>query len=520
MASYQALYRKWRPQTFEDVIGQRQITDTLRVQVRTNRLSHAYLFTGTRGTGKTTCAKILARAANCEHPVDGNPCNQCSACLGILDGSIMDVTEIDAASNNGVDNIRDLRDETRYVPAQVKKRIFIIDETHMLSSGAFNALLKIVEEPPDHVLFILATTELQKVPATILSRCQRFDFRRIGAEDIAQRLLYVAEQENISLTEGAARLIARLADGAMRDALSMLDRAATVGAIDEETAAAALGVLGRDDAMKLAESLKRQDLAEAVNLLGEYYNAGRDLAGVYNQLLDLIRDALLVKTSDGNSSKVAALLSPAYSAAQLDALCSGLPASALLEWSEIIRRTLDYMRKTTNRRMEAELCAVRLCTIEGLPDKQSSSGSVETPEEKTKQDVSVAATESQTSISADKTPENPSRQPIRNQWEKALEMIKESLGADAYSILNTSTQGIPEEDALIVLCRDPATETILRTPKYLGAIREIVKELGGKKLAIRLTGDKQVFFEQNESVKAILEKAKAFRVSAKTEELL
>ena len=272
--------------------------------------------------------------------------------------------------------------------------------------------------------------------------------------------------------------------------------------------------------MKLAESLKRQDLAEAVNLLGEYYNAGRDLAGVYNQLLDLIRDALLVKTSDGNSSKVAALLSPAYSAAQLDALCSGLPASALLEWSEIIRRTLDYMRKTTNRRMEAELCAVRLCTIEGLPDKQSSSGSVETPEEKTKQDVSVAATESQTSISADKTPENPSRQPIRNQWEKALEMIKESLGADAYSILNTSTQGIPEEDALIVLCRDPATETILRTPKYLGAIREIVKELGGKKLAIRLTGDKQVFFEQNESVKAILEKAKAFRVSAKTEELL
>ena len=216
---YQALYRKWRPQTFADVIGQQHVTDTLRAQLQSGRLSHAYLFTGTRGTGKTTCAKILARAVNCEHPGNGDPCNECAACRGILDGSVLDVTEIDAASNNGVDNIRDLRDETRYTPAQVKKRVFIIDEVHMLSIGAFNALLKTLEEPPEHVLFILATTELHKVPATILSRCQRFDFRRIGAEDIARRLLDVAAGEGIELTEGAARLIARLADGAMRDAL-------------------------------------------------------------------------------------------------------------------------------------------------------------------------------------------------------------------------------------------------------------------------------------------------------------
>ena len=239
---YQALYRKWRPQTFADVIGQQHVTDTLRAQLQSGRLSHAYLFTGTRGTGKTTCAKILARAVNCEHPVNGDPCNECAACRGILDGSVLDVTEIDAASNNGVDNIRDLRDETRYTPAQVKKRVFIIDEVHMLSIGAFNALLKTLEEPPEHVLFILATTELHKVPATILSRCQRFDFRRIGAEDIARRLLDVAAGEGIELTEGAARLIARLADGAMRDALSMLDRAAAAGAVDEETVTAALGV--------------------------------------------------------------------------------------------------------------------------------------------------------------------------------------------------------------------------------------------------------------------------------------
>ena len=282
---YQALYRKWRPQTFADVIGQQHVTDTLRAQLQSGRLSHAYLFTGTRGTGKTTCAKILARAVNCEHPVNGDPCNECAACRGILDGSVLDVTEIDAASNNGVDNIRDLRDETRYTPAQVRKRVFIIDEVHMLSIGAFNALLKTLEEPPEHVLFILATTELHKVPATILSRCQRFDFRRIGAEDIARRLLDVAAGEGIELTEGAARLIARLADGAMRDALSMLDRAAAAGAVDEKTVTAALGVMGQDDGIRLAEHLKTGDLAAAVGLLDEYYNAGRDLASVYDQML-------------------------------------------------------------------------------------------------------------------------------------------------------------------------------------------------------------------------------------------
>ncbi len=357
---YQALYRKWRPQTFADVIGQQHITDTLRAQLQSGRLSHAYLFTGTRGTGKTTCAKILARAVNCEHPVNGDPCNECAACRGILDGSVLDVTEIDAASNNGVDNIRDLRDETRYTPAQVRKRVFIIDEVHMLSIGAFNALLKTLEEPPEHVLFILATTELHKVPATILSRCQRFDFRRIGAEDISRRLLDVAAGEGIALTEGAARLIARLADGAMRDALSMLDRAAAAGAVDEKTVTAALGVMGQDDGIRLAEHLKTGDLAAAVGLLDEYYNAGRDLASVYDQMLGLIRDALLVKTS---KTDVSALISPAYSVKTLQALCDGLASSTLITWSRIISDSLDHMRTAANRRVEAELCAVRLCSL-------------------------------------------------------------------------------------------------------------------------------------------------------------
>ena len=226
---YQALYRKYRPRTFDDVVGQNHITDTLKRQVETGRLSHAYLFTGTRGTGKTTCAKILSRAVNCEHPVNGNPCNQCPSCLGIENGSILDVLELDAASNNGVDQVRALRDEAVYTPAAVKKRVYIVDEVHMLSTAAFNALLKILEEPPEHLMFILATTELHKVPATIKSRCQQFSFKRILPTEIAGRLAWVAEQEGIGLTAEGAALLARLADGGMRDALSLLDQCVAPG---------------------------------------------------------------------------------------------------------------------------------------------------------------------------------------------------------------------------------------------------------------------------------------------------
>ena len=243
---YQALYRKWRPKTFDEVTGQSHITDTLKTQVASSRLSHAYLFTGTRGTGKTTCAKILARAVNCERPVDGNPCNQCPACRGILDGSILDVLELDAASNNGVDQVRALRDEAAYAPAAVKKRVYIIDEVHMLTPAAFNALLKIMEEPPEHLMFILATTELHKVPATILSRCQRFSFKRILPEDIVNRLEYVASQEGIDLPADGAALLARLADGGMRDALSLLDQCAVGGGtIDRARVLDTLGLSGQ-----------------------------------------------------------------------------------------------------------------------------------------------------------------------------------------------------------------------------------------------------------------------------------
>ena len=262
---YRALYRKWRPQRFEDVVAQRGIVTALRNQVASGRVGHAYLFTGVRGTGKTTCAKIFAKAVNCLHPHNGDPCGECEICKSIDNGSILDVVEMDAASNNGVDDIRDLRDETAYTPSACHYKVYIIDEVHMLSTAAFNALLKTLEEPPAHVIFILATTEIQKVPATILSRCQRYDFTRIGPEDIAQRVEYIAGQEGLELTTGGAELISRLADGAMRDALSILDTCAGVTAkIDADVVRRMAGVTDRSYLFHISDALEAQDGAAAL----------------------------------------------------------------------------------------------------------------------------------------------------------------------------------------------------------------------------------------------------------------
>ena len=298
---YQALYRKYRPQTFDDVSGQLAVTQTLKTQLNTGKMSHAYLFTGSRGTGKTSCAKILAKAVNCLDPRDGNPCNCCEACKAIDSGACMDVLEIDAASNNGVDNVRDLRDDAIYTPSQVKMRVYIIDEVHMLSISAFNALLKIIEEPPEHLLFILATTELHKVPATILSRCQRFSFRRISQEDIAARLQYVAYQENIDLDDSAARVLARMADGGMRDALSLLDQcaSATTGELSADRVYACLGIAGEQKCGELMSCIARHDTKGALELFNRLYADGKDVAALLDELACLTRDLLVLKAAPG-----------------------------------------------------------------------------------------------------------------------------------------------------------------------------------------------------------------------------
>ena len=363
LTMYQALYRKWRPKAFADVVGQEHITQTLRRQAAQGRLSHAYLFTGTRGTGKTTCAKILAKAVNCQHPVDGDPCNQCQACLGIDNGSLLDVLELDAASNNGVDHVRALRDEAIYSPASVRYRVYIVDEVHMLSTAAFNALLKILEEPPAHLIFILATTELHKVPATILSRCQRFAFRRIRPQDIAQRLRYVAGQEGMALDEDAAELLARLSDGALRDALSLLDQCgASGGAIDTGRVLDVLGLAGNVQTAELMGCVLRREVKEALLLLDRLYRGGKDVGALLSELSTLTRDLLIRMTAPEGG---AALLSGGYDSAQLDSLSQGVNPTRLIYMATQLQTTAAALPLSANRRTDAELCLMRLCD-EGL----------------------------------------------------------------------------------------------------------------------------------------------------------
>lgn len=356
---YQALYRKWRPKTFSDVIGQSHITETLKRQVAEGRTSHAYLFTGTRGTGKTTCAKILAKAVNCEHPVDGDPCNQCPSCLGIENGTFLDVLELDAASNNGVDQVRALRDEAIYSPANVKKRVYIVDEVHMLSIPAFNALLKILEEPPEHLMFILATTELHKVPATILSRCQRYSFKRITPQDVSRRLSFVAQQESIDLRPDGAELLSRLADGALRDGLSLLDQcAAAGGVIDARAVLDVLGLAGNLQTAQLMDCVLRRDAKAALLLMNQLYADGKDVGAVLNELSTLTRDLLLRRTAPEGG---AALLSGGFDAATLDGLEKDVPGSRLLYLATTLQQATADLYYSSNRRTDAELCLLRLC---------------------------------------------------------------------------------------------------------------------------------------------------------------
>ena len=352
---YEALYRKYRPKTFDDVVGQPFITETLKTQVRTGRLSHAYLFIGTRGTGKTSCARILAKAVNCEHPVDGNPCNECDACRGIEDGSVLDVVELDAASNNGVDDVRMLRDEAIFSPTTVRKRVYIIDEVHMLSKPAFNALLKILEEPPQHLMFILATTELHKVLPTILSRCQRHSFRRLDGDTIAKRLAYVAEQESINLTADAAQLLGRLADGGMRDGLSLLDQCSAAETVDTAAVLNAMGLAGTLRTQSIADAVLAGNTEEALTQFESLWQDGKDPAALLGELSGLFRDALLLRLAPKGGRT---LISGAYGENVLRDIRAG--DGNLLWLLNTLQKHQALLRETGNPRLQTELCLAEL----------------------------------------------------------------------------------------------------------------------------------------------------------------
>ena len=355
---YRALYRKWRPQRFEDVVAQRGIVTALRNQIATGRVGHAYLFTGVRGTGKTSCTKIFAKAVNCLHPHDGDPCGECEICRGIDNGSILDVVEMDAASNNGVDDIRDLRDETAYTPSACRYKVYIIDEVHMLSTAAFNALLKTLEEPPAHVIFILATTEIQKVPATILSRCQRYDFTRIGPEDIAKRVEYIAGEEGLELTEDGAELISRLADGAMRDALSILDTCAGVTAkIDADVVRRMAGVTDRSYLFHISDALEAQDGAAALAQLAQLRQQSVDVKRLTEELIAHYRALMLAALPGGQ-----ALLSGVSPEEEQLYLEKG-PKLGQREAVRAVRtlgNALEHMARGSDQRIELELALFSL----------------------------------------------------------------------------------------------------------------------------------------------------------------
>ena len=505
MSAYQALYRKYRPQTFDDVSGQMAVTQTLKTQLLTGKMSHAYLFTGSRGTGKTSCAKILAKAVNCLNPQDGNPCNCCDACKAIDSGSCMDVLEIDAASNNGVDNVRDLRDDAIYTPSQVKMRVYIIDEVHMLSISAFNALLKIIEEPPEHLLFILATTELHKVPATILSRCQRFSFRRISQEDIAARLQYVAYQENIDLDDSAARVLARMADGGMRDGLSLLDQcaSATNGELTAERVYACLGIAGEQKCGELMGYVAQHDTAKALKLFNQLYADGKDIGALLDELACLARDLLILKTAPDSGI---ALLSGVASDQEAAKLAKALSGGELIRIMDVLEKTMAGFTRSASRRLDAELCLMSLCQPELQLDAAGINARLTRLEEQIKSGeltVAVKPPREQQPEEEEQIPppgdedappmmDVPAPQPEDNTpagfWTDLVSSLRQELRPPVSGFLmtteNAPIRGVLEGNRVVLKCTNRFAKEMVDKPEILSLIGRKASAILGRQVTV------------------------------------
>ena len=506
---YQALYRKYRPQTFDDVVGQMAVTQTLKTQLRSGRLSHAYLFTGSRGTGKTSCAKILAKAVNCLNPQDGNPCNCCDACRAIDSGSCMDVLEIDAASNNGVDNVRDLRDDAIYSPSQVKMRVYIIDEVHMLSISAFNALLKIIEEPPEHLLFILATTELHKVPATILSRCQRFAFRRISQEEIAARLQYVSYQENIDLDGAAARVLARMADGGMRDALSLLDQCATAssGELTAEKVYACLGIAGERQAAQLLGFITSHDSKNALSLFNRLYADGKDLAALLDELACLCRDLLVLKTAP---DAAISMLSGVADEKEAKELARRISTGELIRMMNLLQETISGFSRSASRRVDAELCLLNMSQPELSLDAKSLNSRITRLEEQLRTgDFAAPASSNVPPVQPVVTEQEEERPPIPDDADAPPEILEEESPIQApmgfWTDLatavrqelrppvsgffaptpNAPVQGVLQGDAVVLCCSNPFTMEMVNKPEVLQLVARKASAMLGRKVSAK-----------------------------------
>lgn len=495
---YRALYRKWRPQTFSDVVGQKHITVTLQNELKAGKLAHAYLFTGSRGTGKTSCAKILAKAVNCENPIDGNPCNECEVCRGIDSGAILDVVEIDAASNNGVDNIRDLREEANYTPVRAKYRVYIIDEVHMLSVGAFNALLKTLEEPPEHVKFILATTEVHKLPATILSRCQRFDFKRIEPDDIAGRIDEVAAGEGFTVEKDAAMLIARVADGGMRDALSLLDQCAgQSNNVTAQLVSNVAGFTGRDHLFSLADCIKNSDCARALAIINELHNSSCDMERLCNQLIEHYRNLMIIRSVNEPAGLI---VCTADELKQMEAQALSYTLENIMYILGVLEATSGNLRKGLNRRVEAEMAFVRLCSpnldssVDALLKRVAAVESVVRNGISVKPAAQPAETQSEAQTAGQTAPA-PAAEPEMlpdgelGCWPDIIEELK-TLNLPFASVLGNSAAFV-QRDHVVVYTNNPAVAGLIKTKDNSIDLRHAIFNVTGLRYKIGLKSMEQ-----------------------------
>lgn len=488
---YRVLYRKYRPQFFADVIGQPQVTDTLKNELKADRLAHAYLFTGSRGTGKTTCSKILSKAVNCLNPKDGDPCGECAICKGIDDGTVTDVVEIDAASNNGVDDIRLLREEAHFTPAEAKYRVYIIDEVHMLSISAFNALLKTLEEPPAHVIFILATTEVHKLPATITSRCQRFDFHRISPEDIAQRLEYVCKEENTEIDHDAALLIAGIADGAMRDALSLLDQCmGQADKITEQSVRKTAGLADKSHLFAITDAVLQKDAAKAVEIVDELHKNSKDMARLCEELVGHFRAIMLIKTVR-NPKESIVMSESDFTKASQQAQQLSLPF--VIKIMDTLQSAMERMFQGVNRRIEMEMTMVKLCGVQAessaSPELEKRISALEKIIVNLKNNPSavqsvpvksaVAPPVKRPNVDMDELRKNAVKFP---QWHDVTEHLKQyskSLGAS----FDGSTAYISGKYVLVDSKNDMCFE-LLRKPEHRTEVRDTIHQITGKNYSL------------------------------------
>ena len=504
---YQVLYRKYRPKVFSDVVGQEHITSTLSKEIETGKISHAYLFTGSRGTGKTTCAKILSKAVNCLNPVNGNPCNECEICKGLDSGAILDVVEIDAASNNGVDSIRDIRDEINFTPASCKYRVYIIDEVHMLSIGAFNALLKTLEEPPAHVKFILATTEVHKLPVTIVSRCQRFDFKRVSPEAMKKRMEYIADEEGFTADEEALSLIARIADGGMRDALSLLDQCTGHGKhITADIVCDVAGMTGKDHLFALAEAVAENNASKALETVNELHANSCDMERLCSDLVGHFRNLMIVKTVKSASD---VLVCTAEELEQYKTQSGKITLENILYCISLLQESMANIKRGVNRRIEIEMAMIKLCSPSLSSDNEALLRRISDLEMKIRTGAIAVKADAASEPIKESKPQAPKEEanPVDTSYpaeeaqpEAQQEEISDGeLPIDWAEVLSeltktnmplwgvlTGSQAIIRGDYVLIKSDNPTLSAFIRTGSNARDVKEAVYRVTGKKYRLGL----------------------------------